>query len=119
MKESSLYSYILGYVFSLALTAAPILLFFWHEHTGHAFPTHILMQIGFIIAAVLQLFVQLFFFLHLGREEKPRWNSVSMSFAVFVVVVIVFGSLWIMSHLQHAELNDLYPDGVVTPQNEG
>jgi cytochrome o ubiquinol oxidase operon protein cyoD len=41
------------------------------------------------------------FFLHLGRESKPRWNLNALLFAVLVVVIIVFGSLWIMHNLNY------------------
>ncbi len=51
--------------------------------------------------AVTQLLVQLLFFLHLGRESKPRWNLIVLAFAVMVVVIVVFGSLWIMKNLQY------------------
>jgi cytochrome o ubiquinol oxidase operon protein cyoD len=51
--------------------------------------------------AVCQLLVQLIFFLHLGRESKPYWNISVLVFAAGVVVVIVFGSLWIMRNIEY------------------
>jgi cytochrome o ubiquinol oxidase operon protein cyoD len=51
--------------------------------------------------AVAQLFVQLFFFLHMGKEKKPRWNlAVFISF-IGVILLIVIASLWIMYHLNY------------------
>jgi cytochrome o ubiquinol oxidase operon protein cyoD len=53
------------------------------------------------VLAIIQLFVQLVFFLHLGRESKPRWNLTVFSFALMVVIIVVFGSLWIMKNLSY------------------
>ena len=49
--------------------------------------------------AVTQLFVQLVFFLHLSRRSQSRWNLIVLAFAGMVVFILVFGSLWIMHHL--------------------
>lgn len=49
--------------------------------------------------ASVQLIVQLFFFLHLGNESKPRWKLVSFIFAFIILFIIVGGSLWIMFDL--------------------
>jgi cytochrome o ubiquinol oxidase subunit IV len=54
-----------------------------------------------VALALVQLFIQLIFFLHLGRESKPRWNLSALAFAVIVVVILVFGSLWIMASLDY------------------
>lgn len=51
--------------------------------------------------AVVQLLVQLVFFLHLGQESKPRWNLVLFLFTVMVVGILVLGSLWIMKNLDY------------------
>jgi cytochrome o ubiquinol oxidase operon protein cyoD len=51
--------------------------------------------------ALLQLIVQLLFFLHLGRENEPRWNLLAFDFTLVVVVIIVIGSIWIMNNLHY------------------
>jgi cytochrome o ubiquinol oxidase operon protein cyoD len=51
--------------------------------------------------AFLQLFVQLYFFLHLGQEEKPAWNLVFFIATVGVIFIVVAGSVWIMNHLNY------------------
>ncbi len=51
--------------------------------------------------AIVQFFVQLFFFLHLGHESKPRWRILIFSFMLLVVVIVVFGSIWIMQNLDY------------------
>jgi cytochrome o ubiquinol oxidase operon protein cyoD len=57
--------------------------------------------------AIIQLFVQLFFFLHLGEESKPRWNLMVLLFAAMVVIIVVFGSLWIMNNLNYNMMPDM------------
>lgn len=60
------------------------------------------VTIGLVVFfAVIQLFVQLIFFLHLGREAKPRWRWVTLGFGALVVGIVVFGSLWIMDNLNY------------------
>ncbi len=56
--------------------------------------------------AVAQLVVQLVFFLHLGRESKPRWNGVAFVTMCMVVFFIVAGSIWIMNSLDYNMMGD-------------
>jgi cytochrome o ubiquinol oxidase operon protein cyoD len=51
--------------------------------------------------AVIQFVVQLLYFLHLGHEAKPRWKLMVFGFMLMVVVIVVAGSLWIMSNLNY------------------
>jgi cytochrome o ubiquinol oxidase operon protein cyoD len=113
-------AYSMGYGLSVVLTLVAFGLLFYHLRSEHVFPPHEAMVPVLIALAVLQLFVQLVFFLHVGQEEKPRWNSVAFMFAVFVVVVIVGGTLWIMNNLEHPDITSLRngygAGGPVTPQ---
>jgi len=94
-KSDASRSYITGYILSLVCTVIPFLLVINDVVKGWSLA---LVLAGFAIA---QLFVQLVFFLHLGRESKPRWNLLVFAFAVIVVVILVFGSLWIMKNLSY------------------
>jgi len=49
--------------------------------------------------ALVQAVVQLVFFLHLGQEATPRWESVVFYFMVVVLTIIAAGSLWVMNDL--------------------
>lgn len=51
--------------------------------------------------AVIQFAVQLFFFLHIGRERKPRWRLLTLFIAIIVVLIVVLGSIWIMYNLDY------------------
>jgi cytochrome o ubiquinol oxidase subunit IV len=41
------------------------------------------------------------FFLHLGRETRPRWKLAVFLFMLGVILILVFGSLWIMTNLNY------------------
>jgi cytochrome o ubiquinol oxidase subunit IV len=49
--------------------------------------------------ALIQAIFQLRFFLHLGQEAKPRWESIVFYFMVMVLLIVALGSLWIMYDL--------------------
>jgi cytochrome o ubiquinol oxidase operon protein cyoD len=51
--------------------------------------------------AIVQLVVQLMFFMHMGRESEPRWNLLVFDFTLIVVIILVVGSLWIMNNLHY------------------
>lgn len=53
------------------------------------------------ILALAQFFAQLYYFLHLGRETKPRWKLLVLCFMILVVLIIVVGSIWIMYNLNY------------------
>ncbi|HEX5796972.1 MAG TPA: cytochrome o ubiquinol oxidase subunit IV [Candidatus Saccharimonadales bacterium] len=90
-----IYAYITGLVLSVALTLAAYYVVVKEKFSAMT----LLILVG--ILAVIQFIVQLVFFLHLGRESKPRWNLTMFFFAILVVVIVVFGSLWIMVNLDY------------------
>ena len=94
-QVSHLGMYTTGFVLSILLTATPFVIVMNHLMQGW---TLIFTLMGF---AVSQLIVQLVFFLHLGRESKPRWNMLMFLFALLVVIIVVAGSLWIMDNLDY------------------
>ncbi|MFT4967245.1 MAG: cytochrome o ubiquinol oxidase operon protein cyoD [Candidatus Deianiraeaceae bacterium] len=51
------------------------------------------------VLAVVQILVQIFYFLHIGHEDKPRWNLISLVFALLIIFIVVAGSLWVMYNL--------------------
>lgn len=88
-------TYVTGFVLSIVLTVTAYLLV-----VHHALSRRIL--IGAVVGlALVQFLVQLVFFLRLGREAKPRWKLAVFLFMVMVVLVLVFGSLWIMTSLNY------------------
>lgn len=93
--KGTLKTYVTGYVLSLGLTLVAYLFAVKQFTSGWT------LIYSLATLAIAQLFVQLIFFLHLGSESKPRWNLTALLFAIMVVVIVVFGSLWIMKNLSY------------------
>ena len=85
----------LGLGFSVLLTAAA----FWAAGThliwGPAVP------VALIVLAIAQMGVHLVFFLPVTTGTDNTNNVLALAFGILVVFLIVAGSLWIMSNLQH------------------
>jgi cytochrome o ubiquinol oxidase operon protein cyoD len=94
-EGGSMRSYTAGFIISIGLTIAAYLLV----------TQNILSDWGLVYAiiglAVVQLFAQLFFFLHLGRGPNRKWNSVTLILMLIIVFIVVAGSLWIMHNLNY------------------
>jgi cytochrome o ubiquinol oxidase operon protein cyoD len=93
--EGTLRTYVTGFVWSIGLTLTAYALVVHHTFS----PTVLIAAI--IGLALVQFMIQMLFFLHLGRETKPRWKLFVFLFMVMVVVILVFGSLWIMANLNY------------------
>ena len=52
-----------------------------------------------MVLAIAQIGIHLVFFLHITTSPDNTNNVIALVFGVFIVVLIVGGSLWIMSHL--------------------
>lgn len=94
-SHGSMKSYIFGFILSIILTLVP-----YYIVVNHVFDTPI-VAISITVLAILQLLVQVIFFLHLNSESKPRWNLMAFNFTVLVVAILVAGSLWIMVNLNY------------------
>jgi cytochrome o ubiquinol oxidase operon protein cyoD len=94
--HGSLLSYSVGFGLSIVLT----LVAFGLVEAHHRLSTTTIMTI-IVGLALVQFMVQLFFFLHLGRETRPRWKLAVFYFMIGVVLILVLGSLWIMANLNY------------------
>jgi len=93
--EGSFKSYVSGFVLSIILTLGAYLMVIHHSFTADRI---VAVIVGL---ALCQFLVQMFFFLHLGRETKPRWKLFVLLFMIVVVLILVFGSIWIMNNLNY------------------
>jgi cytochrome o ubiquinol oxidase operon protein cyoD len=100
IKDSHTKSYITGFLLSLVFTAIPYGLIVTHSVGGN------LLLGTILVFAVLQMLVQITFFLHLGRNPKMRWQIGFFAATIFAVLVVVLGSITIISHL-HANMAPL------------
>ena len=51
--------------------------------------------------AIAQMGVHLVFFLHITSGPDNVNNVMALAFGLLIVILLVFGSLWIMTHLDH------------------
>lgn len=94
-------NYLIGFILSIVLTIAAYVPVLLHVQNGHHTISHQVILPVVMCLAVVQLAVQLLFFLHMGKERRPRWNLLAFLFMVLVLIIIVFGSLWIMDNLNY------------------
>lgn len=99
--HGSTWSYFIGYSLSVFLTLCAFYPAALHLSSSHEKFSHELLIPIFLCLALVQLVIQLAFFLHLGHEKKPRWNLIFFLSTAGVIMLIVVGSLWIMSHLNY------------------
>jgi cytochrome o ubiquinol oxidase operon protein cyoD len=87
--------YLTGYIFSIVLTLVAFALVSSHS-LDESLLTYLIIGL-----ALIQLVIQLNFFLHIGEESSPRWNLIAFMSTVFLILLIVVGSLWIMNNLNY------------------
>lgn len=87
-------SYVVGFIFSIGLT---LLAYFGviHDWFGNG------VVASLLALAIMQFVVQLFFFLHVGRETRPRWKLLMLFLAIVFVLILVLGSIWVMYSLDY------------------
>jgi cytochrome o ubiquinol oxidase operon protein cyoD len=88
-----------GYVIGLALAAALTAASFWAAGTDLIYRPGI--PIALAALAIAQMGVHLVFFLHMTTAPDNTNNALALAFGVLIVGLVVFGSLWIMGHLNH------------------
>lgn len=97
IPEGDLKTYVTGFVLSVVLTLGS---YFLVTSIGVDWPRQVLIGIVLTLA-LIQLLVQLVFFLHLLHESKPRWNLMFLLAFFSTVFLVVVASIWIMQHLNH------------------
>lgn len=92
--HGSLQAYLIGFGASIILTVVAFLVV-W-ARTSITREVVIFTLLGL---AAAQATAQVLFFLHVGEEAKPRWETLIFLFTTLVLLIIVAGSLWIMADL--------------------
>jgi cytochrome o ubiquinol oxidase subunit IV len=93
---STITSYVIGFVLSVILTIVSYLFVTMQIFSGSEMVLPIILMI-----AVIQMVIQLVFFLHIGNESHPRWNLLFLLSTVSLVLLIVIATIWIMTHLNY------------------
>jgi cytochrome o ubiquinol oxidase subunit IV len=92
-ERKTLESYIIGFALSLVFTFIPYYMVVNQIVTGNA------LLVTILTFAVLQMLVQIVFFLHLGRGPKPFYNVAFFVSTVGIILVVVGGSIVIINNL--------------------
>lgn len=93
--HGSVFSYTVGFLLSLALTLVPYFVVTGYPLSGRD------LIIFLVACACAQLYVQLVFFLHLGKGQSRQLNLIVFGFMVLIVGTVVIGSIWIMNNLNY------------------
>ena len=92
--HGSFEGYLVGYVASVLLTLGS----FVAVQSSALTPSSVTAAVT--VLAIAQMLVHLIFFLHINTSPNQRTNILAFAVTMFIVIVIVAGSLWIMGHLE-------------------
>jgi cytochrome o ubiquinol oxidase operon protein cyoD len=88
-----------GYLLGLALATLLTCVSFYIAQSTLVWQPSI--PIALSVLALAQMGVHLVFFLHITSGPDNVNNVMALAFGLLIVVLLVFGSLWIMTHLDH------------------
>jgi cytochrome o ubiquinol oxidase subunit IV len=88
-----------GYLVGLALATLLTCVSFYIARSTLVWQPSI--PIALSVLAIAQMGVHLVFFLHLTSGPDSVNNVMALAFGLLIVMLLVFGSLWIMAHLEH------------------
>ena len=88
-----------GYLIGLALATLLTCVSFYIARSTLVWQPSI--PIALSVLALAQMGVHLVFFLHITSGSDSVNNVMALAFGLLIVMLLVFGSLWIMTHLEH------------------
>jgi cytochrome o ubiquinol oxidase subunit IV len=88
---------VLGYVTGLGLAILLTATSFFVAGTDLVWQPSI--PVALLVLAIAQMGVHLVFFLHVTTGPDNTNNVLALAFGVLIVLLVVGGSIWIMSHL--------------------
>ena len=88
-----------GYLVGLALATLLTGVSFYVAGTTLVWQPSI--PIALSVLAMAQMGVHVIFFLHITPGPDSVNNVMALAFGLLIVMLLVFGSLWIMTHLDH------------------
>ena len=98
-------TYVIGLALAVLLTAAS----FWAVNTPLIYGPGI--PVALATLAVAQMGIHLVFFLHLTTAPDNLNNALALAFGLLIVGLIVFGSVWIMWHMNYNLMAMNHPMG--------
>jgi cytochrome o ubiquinol oxidase operon protein cyoD len=97
--EGHIGSRLLGYVVGLGLAILLTATSFFIAGTSLVWEPSI--PVAIIVLAIAQMGVHLVFFLHITTGADNTNNVLALAFGLLIVFLVIGGSLWIMSNLNH------------------
>ncbi len=88
-----------GYLIGLGLSVLATVVAFYLSGTSLVWQPSI--PAALIVLAIAQMGVHIVFFLHITTRPDSMNNVMALAFGVFIVFVLIVGSVWIMAHLNH------------------
>lgn len=92
---SALRGYLLGFALAAALSVGSFLAI------GSGFIYGPGIPVALVVLALAQMGVHLVFFLHITTGPDSTNNVLALAFGMLIVGLLILGSLWIMSNLNH------------------
>jgi cytochrome o ubiquinol oxidase subunit IV len=86
-----------GYLIGLGLSVLATIVSFYISGTSLVWQPSI--PAALIVLAIAQMGVHIVFFLHITTRPDSINNVMALTFGVFIVFVLIVGSVWIMTHL--------------------
>jgi len=100
LARGSINKYVIGFALSIAVTLCAYAISVNHNSINdNVANASIIIMLVFL--GIVQLGVQLRYFIHLGHEAKPYWNKLVFAYMVIMVLIVGIGSLWIMNNLDY------------------
>lgn len=99
-------SYVTGFVLSAILTAIPFGVVMAGGFASAQFT-------GFfvLIFAIVQIIVQMIYFLHMSPRSEGGWTVISLVFTIIVLVIAVVGTMWVMYNMDANMMPGMAPPG--------
>jgi cytochrome o ubiquinol oxidase operon protein cyoD len=88
-----------GYVVGLGLAVLLTATSFFVAGTDLVWQPSI--PVAIIVLAIAQMGIHLVFFLHITTGADNTNNVLALAFGMLIVILVIGGSLWIMSNLNH------------------
>jgi cytochrome o ubiquinol oxidase subunit IV len=104
-------SYLLGLAIAIVLTLAS----FWVARTHIIYGPSI--PVALVALAIAQMGIHLVFFLHITTAPDNTNNVLALAFGMLIVFVLVFGTVWVMAHMNQNMMSMRAPMAM-SPQNE-
>ena len=87
--------YLTGFLLALVLTAIPFWLVMGEVLDNKIATIAIILALG-----AVQIVVHVIYFLHMDAKAEGGWNLLSFIFTATLLIIVLAGSLWIMTHLK-------------------